>query len=60
MAALTRASDYYIPVVGINTARVAVEIAGRWYPFQGGDSFAVQPPVPADKGRIGSPGARLG
>ncbi len=49
MAALTRAFDYYVPVVGVNTAAAAVEIAGRHYPLQGGGSFAIQPPVPTDK-----------
>ena len=46
--ALTRAFDYYLPVVGVNTAGAVVEIAGRHYPLQGGGSFAIQPPAPAD------------
>ena len=46
--ALTRAFDYYLPVVGVNTAAAAVEIAGRHYPLQGGRSFAIQPPAPVD------------
>lgn len=49
MAALTRAFDYYLPVVGVNTATAEVEIAGRRYNFQGGNSFAIQPFVPLDK-----------
>ena len=32
--ALTQAFDYYVPVVGVNTAAAEVEIAGRRYPFQ--------------------------
>jgi predicted amidohydrolase len=48
MAALTRAFDYYMPLVGINTAAAVVEIAGRNYSLQGGGSFAIQPPAPAD------------
>jgi predicted amidohydrolase len=44
--ALTRAFDYYLPVIGVNTAAAAVEIAGRHYPLQGGRSFAIQPPAP--------------
>ncbi len=46
--ALTRAFDYYLPVVGVNTASTEVDIAGRRYPLQGGHSFAIQPQVPAD------------
>jgi predicted amidohydrolase len=46
--ALTRAFDYYLPVVGVNTAAAVVEIAGRHYPLQGGRSFAIQPPAPED------------
>jgi len=38
-----------MPVVGVNTAAAVVEIAGRRYPLQGGGSFAIQPPAPADK-----------
>jgi hypothetical protein len=49
VAALTRAFDYYLPVVGVNTATAEVEIAGRRYTFQGGHSFAIQPFVPRDK-----------
>jgi predicted amidohydrolase len=52
MGALTRAFDYYVPVVGINTAAAVVEIAGRHYPLQGGGSFAIQPPVPANKDEL--------
>jgi predicted amidohydrolase len=52
MGALTRAFDYFLPVVGVNTAAAVVEIAGRRYPLQGGDSFAIQPPVPADKAEL--------
>jgi predicted amidohydrolase len=48
MAALTRAFDYYLPVVGVNTAAFVGEIGGRHYPHQGGCSFAIQPPAPAD------------
>ena len=33
--ALTRAFDYYLPVVGVNTAATVVEIAGRHYPLAG-------------------------
>ncbi len=46
--ALTRAFDYYLPVVAVNTAAAVVEIAGRHYPLQGGGSFAIQPPAPTD------------
>jgi predicted amidohydrolase len=49
VAALTRAFDYYLPVVGVNTATAEVEIAGRRYTFQGGGSLAIQPFVPQDK-----------
>ena len=52
MAALTRAFDYYVPVVGVNTAAATVEIAGRHYPLQGGGSFAIQPPAPRDKAEL--------
>ncbi len=45
--ALTRAFDYYLPVVGVNTAALVAEIGGRRYPLQGGHSFAIQPPAPA-------------
>ncbi len=48
MGALARAFDYYLPVVGVNTAAFAAEIAGRRYAMQGGRSFAIQPPAPAD------------
>ncbi|MCK9377218.1 MAG: carbon-nitrogen hydrolase family protein [Syntrophobacterales bacterium] len=44
--ALTRAFDYYLPVVGVNTAALVAEIGGRRYPLQGGHSFAIQPPAP--------------
>jgi predicted amidohydrolase len=47
-AALTRAFDYYVPVVGVNSAAAVVEIAGRHYLLQGGGSFAIQPPAPLD------------
>ncbi|MCX5888368.1 MAG: carbon-nitrogen hydrolase family protein [Deltaproteobacteria bacterium] len=46
MASLARAWDYYLPVVGINTATYRGEIGGRQYPLQGGWSFAIQPPAP--------------
>lgn len=46
--ALVRAFDYYLPVVGVNTAAFVAEIGGRHYPMQGGRSFAIQPPAPAD------------
>ncbi len=46
--ALTRAFDYYLPVAGVSTAAFTAEIAGRRYPMQGGQSFAIQPPVPPD------------
>lgn len=52
MGALTRAFDYYVPVVGVNTAAAGVEIAGRHYPLQGGGSFAIQPPAPTDKAEL--------
>jgi predicted amidohydrolase len=48
VGALTRAFDYYLPVVGVNTAAFVAEIAGRRYPHQGGGSFGIQPPAPAD------------
>jgi len=47
MASLARAFEYYLPVVGINTATYRGEIGGRTYPLQGGWSFAIQPPAPA-------------
>lgn len=47
--ALVRAFDYYLPVVGVNTAAFTSEIAGRRYPMQGGRSFAIQPPAPPDE-----------
>lgn len=46
--ALARAFDYYLPVVGVNTAAFIAEIHGRRYAMQGGHSFAIQPPAPAD------------
>ncbi len=49
MGALVRAFDYYLPVVGINTAAFVAEIAGRSYTIQGGRSFAIQPLAPADE-----------
>lgn len=49
IAALVRAFDYYLPVVGVNTADFEAEIAGRRYPMQGGGSFTIQPLVPRDK-----------
>ncbi len=52
--ALTRAFDYYLPVVGVNTATVVAEIAGRPFSLQGGQSFAIQPPAPADKADLAS------
>jgi predicted amidohydrolase len=48
MGSLVRAFDYYLPVVGINTAAFVAEIGGRHYPMQGGRSFAIQPLAPAD------------
>jgi predicted amidohydrolase len=48
LGALVRAFDNYLPVVGVNTATFAAEIAGRTYPMQGGGSFAIQPPGPGD------------
>ncbi len=48
-AARVRAFDYYLPVAAVNTAAFTAEIAGRRYRMQGGRSFAIQPPVPADK-----------
>jgi predicted amidohydrolase len=50
--ALTRAFDYYVPVVGVNPAAAVVEIAGRHYPLQGGGSFAIQPPAPTDNAEM--------
>ncbi len=47
--ALVRAFDYYLPVVGVNTAAFTSEIAGRRYGMQGGRSFAIQPPAPPDE-----------
>jgi predicted amidohydrolase len=49
VGALTRAFDYYLPVVGVNTAAFVAEISGRRYPHQGGGSFAIQPPVPVNE-----------
>jgi predicted amidohydrolase len=48
MGALVRAFDYYLPVVGVNTATYTAEIAGRRYAMQGGRSFAIQPPAPPE------------
>jgi predicted amidohydrolase len=50
--ALTRAFDYYLPVVGVNTAAALVDIAGRAYRLQGGRSFAIQPSAPADSAEL--------
>ena len=50
--ALVRAFEYYLPVVGVNTAAFVAEIAGRHYPMQGGRSFAIQPPVPKDQAEM--------
>jgi predicted amidohydrolase len=47
--ALVRAFDYFLPVAAVNSAGAKVEIAGRQYRMQGGRSFAVQPPAPADE-----------
>jgi predicted amidohydrolase len=47
--ALTRAFDYYLPIVGVNTATAKVQIGGRGYILQGGASFAIQPPAPLEK-----------
>jgi predicted amidohydrolase len=47
--ALVRAFDYYLPVAAVNTAGSVAEIAGRRYRLQGGRSFALQPPAPADE-----------
>lgn len=49
MGALVRAFDYFLPVVGVNTAAFTSEVAGRRYAMQGGRSFAIQPPVPPDE-----------
>jgi predicted amidohydrolase len=49
VGALTRAFDYYLPVAGVNTAAFVAEIAGRRYPYQGGGSFGIQPPVAVDE-----------
>jgi predicted amidohydrolase len=46
--ALVRAFDYYLPVAGVNSAAFEVEVAGRRYQMQGGHSFAIQPPAPAN------------
>lgn len=46
--ALARAFDYYLPVVGVNTATFTATIYRRRYAFQGGGSFAIQPPAPED------------
>jgi len=48
MGAIVRAFDYFLPVVGVNTAAFTAEIAGRSYAMQGGGSFAIQPPAPTD------------
>jgi predicted amidohydrolase len=50
--ALTRAFDYYLPVVGVNTAATVTKIARRHYTLQGGRSFAIQPPAPAEKAEM--------
>lgn len=50
--ALTRAFDYYLPVVGVNTATGMAKIARRHYPLQGGRSFAIQPTAPANKAEL--------
>jgi len=47
--AMVRCFDYYLPVVGVNTAGFVAEIAGRPYAMQGGGSFALQPPAPPDE-----------
>jgi predicted amidohydrolase len=44
--ALVRAFEYYLPVVGVNTAWFVAQVGGRQYPMQGGGSFAIQPPAP--------------
>jgi predicted amidohydrolase len=49
MGALVRAFDYFLPVVGVNTAAFTAEVAGRRYSMQGGRSFAIQPPAPPDE-----------
>lgn len=51
-AVLVRAFDNFLPVVGVNTAAFVVEVAGRCYPVQGGRSFALQPPAPADTAEL--------
>ena len=51
---LARAFDYYLPVVGVNTAAFIAEIHRRRYAIQGGHSFAIQPPAPADAKTMGS------
>jgi predicted amidohydrolase len=43
-----RAIDGYLPVAAVNRANFVAEIAGRRYRMQGGGSFAIQPPAPAD------------
>ena len=50
--ALTRAFDYYLPVVGVNTAAGVANIYRRNYTLQGGRSFAIQPTAPADKAEL--------
>lgn len=51
--ALVRSFDYYLPVAGVNSATFTAEIGGRHYKMQGGRSFAVQPPAPADGKELG-------
>jgi predicted amidohydrolase len=48
LGALVRAFDYYLPVVAVNTATFVAQVAGRPYGMQGGGSFVIQPPAPAD------------
>jgi predicted amidohydrolase len=47
--AMVRAFDNYLPVAAVNTAAGVSEIGGRPYNMQGGRSFAIQPPAPAEE-----------
>ena len=57
---LARAFDYYLPVVGVNTAAFIAEIHRRRYAIQGGHSFAIQPPRPGRCKNHGEFDPRLG
>jgi predicted amidohydrolase len=48
-AALTRAFDYFVPVVGINTADYNALFGGKRVHHHGGKSFVIQPPKLLDK-----------